>query len=130
MKILLAKRIKKPLPTDYFFAKDGEMVMFGLFQTTKKSDISLRGVQTGKFSTTMEVKNVNMDKDMHYNILKESIERTFKVKVKTDGIFRVEVVRTEFKFDLREIQNELIKKSNKFAEGDIIRCKGRKLYKE
>ena len=119
MKILLAKRIKKPLPTDYFFAKDGEMVMFGLFQTNKKSDISMCGIQTRKFSTTMEVKEVKMDKAMHFDLLKESIERSFNVRVKD-----------EFKFNLYELQEELIKKGSKFSEGDIIRCKGRKLYKD
>ena len=87
------------------------------------------GIQTRKFSTTMEVKEVKMDKAMHFDLLKESIERSFNVRVKEDGVFRI-TVGFEFKFNLYELQEELIKKGSKFSEGDIIRCKGRKLYKD
>lgn len=111
---------------NYNFTNPNEILMFGMFQTG--IEISMCGTNTRKFTTSIIVKDLNIEKEYLYEILKDSIEKSMNCKIDSEGNFYIDMF-SKFPFNLYKIMNELISKASKFESGDLVKCEGRILTK-
>lgn len=116
--------------TDYHWCDDGDILMFGQFQSEegRPSEIAMCGIKSRCFTTHILVKDLKITREFFLELLSDSIEKSMKCKVERNGDYKV-TIGFEFAFNINDIANELIEKANKFEDGQKVRCYGRKLYK-
>ncbi len=128
MKIFVAAEAEegKISDTNYHWAKNGELLMFGQFQTEegRSDEISMCGVETRKFTTHIIVKDMDIDREFFKGLIVESVERSMKCKIMEDGKYKVDIA-FGFVFDIEQIIDELIKKANQFEDGQEVKYYGR-----
>jgi len=111
--------------TDYHWCDEGELLMFGLFQNDKPTDISMCGIKTRKFTTHIKVVDLNIDKEFYTELIKDSLKEAFSVDIEDDE-FSVEI-GFPFTFTVSQIVNELLSKASMFENGTKVKCNGRNL---
>lgn len=113
---------------DYHWCDDGDILMFGQFQSEKgrPTEVSMCGVNLRTFTTHILVKDLNITKEFLLEILSDSIEKSMKCKIDRNGDYKV-TVGFEFAFNINDIADELIEKASYFEDGQKVRCYGRKL---
>ena len=128
MKVFVADKRKKEYinESDYHFSDDGDILMFGQFQSDKgrPDEISMCGLETRRFTTNIVVKDMKIDRDFYRGLIVESVERSMETKVMEDGKYKVDVA-WGFVFDIEEMVDELIKKASQFKRGQKVKCYGR-----
>ena len=121
----------------YHWCESGEILMFGLFQIEEDKDVnnnSMCGIQSRKFTTFIEVKNLKISKEFYRELIKESIETSFETKIDDKGNFQVDFTSSKYKnpvfaFNIHVLIEELIEKARKFKNGDKIRVENRDVFK-
>lgn len=115
----------------YNWCNENEILTFGLFQTEAgtPSEISMCGINSRKFTTDIEIKNLDIDKQFYTELIKNSIENSMDCVIDDyTGNFEIEV-GFPMSFNLFKMIEELIEKANEFQIGDIVKCYGRNLIK-
>lgn len=136
MKLFIAddKEIGFVSDTDYHWCDNGDILMFGQFQTEdnrKGNEVSMCGINSRKFTTHIVVKELAIERSFLYELVKESVEKAMECKVDENDKYSIYVSNAPhgFLFDVNLLLDELIEKANKFNDGDKVRCVGRKLTK-
>jgi len=132
MKVFVAdtREKGKVTPIDYHWCDDGDLLMFGQFQTdnVNGSEVSMCGIKSRAFTTHILVKDLSITKDFYRELITESIEKAMGCKVDENGNYRVDIA-WEFVFNINDIMNELLEKASQFEDGDKVQCFGRTLSK-
>ena len=83
MKILVSHDFEK----NSLLSTDGEMVMFSLYQ--KHEDNSMIGITSGLFTHFVKVEELNIDRGLICEIIKNAVEERYKAKFKGESQFEV-----------------------------------------
>jgi len=136
MKLFIAEKHKKGYNSkkDYHWANNGEILMFGQFQTAnnrqgKGTEFSMCGIKTRKFTTHIIVKETDKTKEEIFNMILDSIEKSMKCKVNYDGTYKIDLGGFVMDGNINDIFSELIEKAEQFNDGDKVMCRGRKILK-
>ena len=129
MKIFVADVAKqgKVTDTDYHWCEDGEILTFGVFQTGSPNDVSMCGIKTRKYTTNIVVKDMKFGIDFLRELITESIERSMKCDVDSDGNFTIHMVSDNIEFNINDITKELVSKASRFEDGQKVSCIGREI---
>lgn len=113
---------------DYHWCDDGDILMFGQFQTEegRPTEVSMCGLKSRCFTTHILVKELDITKEFFLELLSDSVEKAMKCKIDRNGDYNV-TVGFEFNFNINDIANELIEKASHFEDGQKVRCYGRNL---
>jgi hypothetical protein len=84
------------------------------------------GITSGLFTHFVKVEELNIDRGLICEIIKNAVEERYKAKFKGESQFEV---MSYFRYDLNEIVDELIEKASKFEVGDLLEVEGRELKK-
>ena len=135
MKLFVADTREKRFfsETDYHWCDDGEILMFGQFQTEenrKLTEVSMCGIKSRSFTTHILVKDLDITKDFLLELITESVEKSMNCTVDSEGNYEVDLGEEwGMKFNINEILVELIDKAEKFEDSDKVICRGRDLTK-
>lgn len=126
MKIFVADTANqgKVSNTDFHWCENGEILMFSIFQLD--DDISMCGIKTRKYTTNIVVKDIKIDKEFFRELIIESIERSMKCNVGSDGNFTIKY-GIDMTFNIDDIVNEIINKAHSYQDGEKVSCFGRKI---
>lgn len=106
---------------------EDEIVIFPLFQTEwnlTKDEIFMMGITSKKMTATITVRNLNISEEFYKELIKESIEEYWKIRINYDGTFKVK----ETSYNLNNITSELIRKAEKFNEYETLKISGKQIY--
>lgn len=133
MKLFVADKRKKGRvsETDYHWCDDGEILMFGQFQTEenrKGNEVSMCGIKSRKFTTHIIVKDLNVSKEFLLELITESVEKAMNCTVNDNGNYSINFGGgINMEFNINDILNELIDKASKFKDGELATCRGRSI---
>ena len=132
MKVFVAdiREKGKKTPIDYHWCDNGDLLMFGQFQTGNgnASEVSMCGIKSRAFTTHILVKDLNITRDFYRELITESIEMAMGCKIDRNGDYHVNIA-WGFHFNINDIMNELLEKASQFDDGDKVKCFGRTLSK-
>ena len=133
MKLFVAEKSKQGYvtDTDYHWCINGEILMFGQFQTEdnrKGNEVSMCGITSRRFTTRILVKDLDISKEFILELISDSIEKSMCCKINRDGRYLIDLGEGwDMKFNINDILTELLIKADKFEDGDKVVCRGRKL---
>lgn len=129
MKIFVADVAKhgKNNSTDYHWCEDGEILTFGIFQDDTPESISMCGIKTRKYTTNIVVKDMKFGMDFLRELVTESVERSMKCVIDSDGNFTIPMVSKNIEFNINDITKELVSKASRFEDGQKVSCFGREI---
>jgi len=117
---------------DYHWTKNGEVLMFGQFQTEnnrKTNEWSMLGIESRKFTTHIFVRDLPLTKQFYKEMIVDSVEKAMKTSIGNDGVYIVSFGDWGFNFNINDMVDELIQKASVFSDGDKLVCVGRILEK-
>lgn len=132
MKLFVAESrpIGRISDTAYHWTYNGEILMFQTFKGDPNKNISMCGIRSQKFTTFIQVKELDVSPEFVYELMTEAVEKSKQCVVEDDGKYTVGLGEGwDMTFNLKVQFMELVMLAAKFEDGQQVALKDGKIIK-